>query len=246
MIGIILAAGKSRRMGLGYSKVLLALKGRPVLSYVIELAQKAGLEPIYIVVGPEHDEIVRAFQNYSVRFVVQKEARGTADAVKACKEFLKPQDVILVLYGDTPLLQASTIRKLQEIYCTNTPDCVLLTTFLDNPKNYGRILRDAEGNIKKIIEEVEASEEIKKINEINVGVYIFRYASLAPVLESLTPSPFNGEYYLTSAVNTLISTHHKVLAVSTENSYECLGINTPEDLEVVQKFFTSAGTSKKT
>ncbi|MCS7257797.1 MAG: NTP transferase domain-containing protein [candidate division WOR-3 bacterium] len=243
MTGIILAAGQSKRMGLAHSKVLLPINNRPILSYIIELAQNAGLTPILVVIAPHHQDIKETFKDYPVKFVIQPQARGTADAVRSCDSLLTPQDDILVLYGDTPLLRLSTVLHLKELYYKKKPDCVILTTFLDNPYGYGRILRNSTGEILAIIEEKDATDEIKRINEINVGVYAFKYGILKPILERITPNTNTGEYYLTNAVNELIKNQYKVLSVSAEDPHECLGINTPADYEFIKKILESQGKS---
>lgn len=237
MTGIILAAGKSKRMGLPHSKVLLLLNGRPVLAYIIDLARNANLNPIIIVVSPNGQDIQNSFADLDLQFVVQPEQKGTADAVMSCARYLNFNDDILILYGDTPLLQQTTIQQLINTYYQEKADCVLLTTFFQNPFGYGRIVRNEKSEITAIVEEKDADDEIRKIKEINVGLYIFRYAKLQPVLKNLLPSPINGEYYLTTAVTELIKQGGKIKSVTTANSNEMLGINTPEDWEKVQQVF---------
>lgn len=237
MTGIILAAGKSKRMGLAHSKVLLPLNGEPVLSHIIRLAQKVGLKPILIVISARGQDIEQAFQNTDVHFVIQKEQKGTADAIRACQNRLDPADHIFVLYGDTPLLELHTLTAMKKIYVTQNADVALLTAYLQNPYGYGRIIRDQNGTIISIIEEKDADQQIKAIREINVGVYIFRYAMLKPIIENLLPSPSNGEYYLTSALAEIIRQRGKIVSITTDNPDCCLGINTPADWEKVQQIF---------
>jgi bifunctional N-acetylglucosamine-1-phosphate-uridyltransferase/glucosamine-1-phosphate-acetyltransferase GlmU-like protein len=237
MTGIILAAGKSKRMGHTHSKVLLPLNGRPVLSYLIDLAHKAELKPILIVISPLGKDIEQTFHNAGVQFVIQKEQKGTADAIRACDALLNPCDDIFILYGDTPLLALDTILTLKQIFVQEKADVALLTAYLQNPAGYGRIVRDQNGKIISIIEEKDADQQTKKIQEINVGVYVFRYAMLRPVLQKLLPSPVNGEYYLTSALTEIIKHNGKIASVTTDNPDSCFGINTPEDWQKVQQLF---------
>ncbi len=237
MTGIILAAGKSKRMGLAHSKVLLPLNGRPVLQWIIDLARNANLSPILVVVGPQSQDIQEKFSSQNVQFIIQQEQKGTADAVMSCSDKLKLNDDILILYGDTPLLQQSTIKQLIDTYHKENADCVLLTAHFPNPFGYGRIVRNQNNDITAIIEEKDADDQIRKIKEINVGLYIFRYARLAPVLKTLKPSPVNGEYYLTTALTELINQGCKIKSVTTDNPDQMRGINTPEDWEKVQKVF---------
>lgn len=237
MTGIILAAGKSKRMGTTYSKVLLPLAGRPVLAWIIDLAQKANLQPIIVVIAPHLSKIKENFANPSLRFVIQKEPKGTADAVLTCVPLLSLDDDIFILYGDVPLLKLSTIKNLIELFYKEKADVALLTAWLDSPKGYGRIVRNNKNEIVSVIEEKDADEEIRKIKEINTGVYAFRYAKLKPVLENLQPNPINGEYYLTKALTEIIRQNGKIVSVTTDTQEESLGINTPEDWERVQKAF---------
>ncbi len=237
MTGIILAAGKSKRMGLPHSKVLLPLNGRPVLAWIIELAQKAHLNPIIVVISPNHIELKEMFSNHNVYFVIQPEAKGTADAVKVCTPLLSPKDDIFVLYGDVPLLKLSTIKELIKVFYQEKADATILTAVLDDPTGYGRIVRNEEQKIIAIVEHKDADPEIQKIKEINTGVYAFRYAKLKPILDTLYPSPKDGEYYLTAALTEIIKQGGKINSVRTKTPEESLGINTPQEWERVKKLF---------
>lgn len=239
MTGIILAAGKSKRMGLAHSKVLLPLNTRPILAWVIDLARKANLDPIIAVIAPDGNEIKEKFPNQNLQFVIQKEQKGTADAVRSCAHLLSSNDDVFILYGDTPLLKLTTIRQLIDTYHKTKTDVTLLTAIFENPFGYGRIVRNDKKEITSIIEEKDADDETRKIKEINVGVYIFRYARLQPILELLKPSPINGEYYLTTALTEIIKQGGKVSSVTTDTPSEMLGINTPDDWEKVQQIFQS-------
>ncbi|MCX7784933.1 MAG: NTP transferase domain-containing protein [candidate division WOR-3 bacterium] len=239
MTGIILAAGKSKRMGLNHSKVLLPLKGRPVLAWIIELAQKASLNPIIVVISPNNLEIKDIFSDYGIQFVIQPEAKGTADAVRVCAPLLSVNDDILVLYGDVPLLKLSTIKELIEVFYREKADATILTAILDNPSSYGRIVRNEQQEIIAIIEHKDAGPEIQKINEINTGVYAFRFAKLKPILDTLPASSKDGEYYLTSALTEIIKQGGKVNSVRTKTPEESFGINTPEEWERVKKLFNT-------
>ncbi|MEO0091285.1 MAG: NTP transferase domain-containing protein [candidate division WOR-3 bacterium] len=239
MTGIILAAGKSKRMGLSHSKVLLPLKGRPVLAWIIELAQKAHLNPIIVVISPNNLEIKDNFIQYGVQFVIQPEAKGTADAVRVCAPLLSDKDDILVLYGDVPLLKLATIKELIDAFYKENADATILTAVLDDPACYGRIVRDDNQKIIAIVEYKDAGPEIKKIKEINTGVYAFRFAKLKPILETLPASPKDGEYYLTSALTEIIKQGGKVNSVRTKTPEESFGINTPEEWERVKNLFNN-------
>lgn len=238
MIGIILAAGKSQRMGLPYSKVLLTLNGKPILSWVIDLAKKAEFNPVIIVVSPSGIAMQKQFSDNNIHFVIQPEAKGTADAIRVCDSLLSTNDDIFVLYGDVPLLKIATVLNLIDIFYKEEADVALLTAIMNDPAAYGRIVRNEHNKIKAIFEYKDANNDIRRIQEINTGVYVFRYAKLKPILEILKPSPINGEYYLTTAVTEIIEKGGKVSSVITDTPDESFGINTPEDLEKVKHSLT--------
>ncbi|MCX8015569.1 MAG: bifunctional UDP-N-acetylglucosamine diphosphorylase/glucosamine-1-phosphate N-acetyltransferase GlmU, partial [candidate division WOR-3 bacterium] len=156
--------------------------------------------------------------------------------VLSCAEKIKINDDIFVLYGDTPLLTPATINQIIQTFYQENADVVLLTARLDRPDGYGRIIRNG-ADVVAIIEDRDADAETKKIQEINVGVYAFKYARLYPILKTLKPSPINGEYYLTSAVNEIINQGGKVKTITTKNPNEILGVNTPADWEMVKSIF---------
>ncbi len=229
MTGIILAAGKSKRMNSKLPKVLLPIKGKPLLSYVLRTAQAVGLNRIIVVVGRGHNQVQKAFANAQVEFVRQKRLLGTADAVKTCAKLLADKDEIVVFCGDTPLLTAKTIKRLMKIHRQKQADATVLTTILENPYGYGRIVRDKSNQVVAIVEEREATPRIKKIKEINSGVFIFRWQRLKPILEKLRPSQVSGEYYLTDTIAALKTQGAKIAAYKTRDSSEILGVNTPEE-----------------
>lgn len=239
MTGIILAAGKSKRINAKIPKVLLPLRGKPLLSYVLATARDAGLPRIIIVVGRSHIKVKKAFAQAKVEFVLQPKRLGTADAVKTCKNLLTANEEIVVFCGDVPLLRAQTVKRMMALHRKEKADATLLTAILANPTGYGRIVRDENNQIKAIVEERDATAEIKKIQEINVGTYIFRWQRLAPILEKLKPSPVTGEYYLTDAVAALNTEKAKVVAYTTLDTSEALGVNTPQELNLIEEILGS-------
>ncbi len=235
MTGIILAAGKSTRMNSDLPKVLLPLNSRPLLFYILKTVKDAGLERIIIVVGKNHNQVMKTFPDDKVEFARQKDLLGTADAVKTCEELLHEDEEILVCYGDTPLITAKTIKKLIETHRKEQADATILTTILENPFGYGRIVRDELNQVMAIVEEKEATDELKKIKEINSGAYIFNWKRLAPVLNGLQPSPRTGEYYLTDTITGLKASGAKITTYVAPDSNEILGVNTPEEFDLVAK-----------
>ncbi len=214
-------------------KVLLPLQGKPLLFYVLKAALDSGLNRIIIVVGRGHEEVKKTFACAKVEFVLQNRQSGTADAVKTCEKLIANDEEITVLCGDTPLLTAPTIKRLIEIHRQEKADATVLTTILANPYGYGRIVRDSKKQVIAIVEEREASDEIKRIKEINSGAFTFNWQRLKPVLQELKPSPRTGEYYLTDAIAALKATGAKIAAYVTPNCSEILGVNTPKEFEAV-------------
>lgn len=233
MTGIILAAGKSKRMNSDLPKVLLPLNGKPLLYYVLKATKDSGLNRILVVVGRSHDAVKKTFADNEVEFVLQNKLLGTADAVRTCAKLLPEDEEIMVFCGDTPLLTAQTIKKLFEVHRQEQADATVLTTILENPSGYGRIVRDGKNQVMAIVEEREASDEIKKIKEINSGAFAFSWNRLKPILSELKPSPRTGEYYLTDAIAALKANGAKIMVYIAPDSLEILGINTPEEFDRV-------------
>ncbi len=220
-------------MGSVTPKVLLPIEGRPLLSYVVDAARAAGLSRIIAVVGTAHKQVEEAFSGSGVEFALQAEQRGTADAVLACSELLGDEEECVVLCGDTPLLTGRTICRLTDVYHDSGADVAILTALLENPFGYGRIVRSSDDSVAAIVEERDASEQVKGIAEVNAGVYAFGWGRLRPVLERIEPSAVSGECYLTDAVRAVRSEGGRVAAVVAEDPKEILGVNTPEQLAEV-------------
>ena len=229
MKAIILAAGKSKRMNSSSSKLLFDLLGKPVILHVLDNVISAGINKIVMVLGAYKEQIEKIIKPYNLITVEQKEQKGTADAVMKTIELLDDEDV-LILCGDTPLLSDSTLVSLINYYKATDSDMVILTSHLQNPGHYGRILRDIDGKIIKIVEYKDASETIKDIKEVNAGVYVLHSSSLKRVLQKIKPSHVTGEYYLTDLVWELYKEGGKIEGLCLKNYKEMLGINTREDL----------------
>lgn len=229
MLSIILAAGKGTRMKSNLPKVLHKVNGKPMLQKVIETTSKFG--DILLVLGYKKGQIIENFPTYP--YVVQEEQLGTGHAIKITKEYLKNTDTVLVTYGDGPLLSSETIKSMQDKFFKNNLDCLLLTCYLDEPKGYGRILKDSMNKVIDIVEEKEATEEIKKINEINVGVYLFKAKSLLNIIDKIDNNNLKGEYYLTDAIKLLNSNGYICDSLTLKDKNEMLGVNSKIDLAKV-------------
>lgn len=234
---IVLAAGKGTRMGGDIPKVCHELAGKPLVAYVLDAVTPLLPQRIILVVGFRAETVagaVRAFSTFPVEYVKQEEQRGTGHAVSVVEQLLKNFDGdILIRYGDTPLIRTETLARLTERHRSARVTATLLTALLDDPTGYGRIIRDQRGHVVRIEEEKSATEDERRIREINAGAYCFRARALFAALKSLRPNKTNGEYYLTDAVRVLRESGRQVLALSAALPAEVLGVNTPEQLQKI-------------
>ena len=229
---VILAAGKEAITANGEPLVLQTLGERSILQCVVQNAlQVVRAEDIYVVVGYRQDD-VRAHLGPKFNYIVQEEALGTGHAMLQVSQVLKDfPGNLLILYGDTPLFRPDSIRGLLNRHRLQKADLTLLSANVDRALPYGRIIRDAAGQIIDIIEDTEASAEVRQIHELNVGVYVVNAGVISLALESLTPSPRDGEYRLTDCVHQLIRSGLRVVNYQLYDQDEVQGINTPQDLE---------------
>ena len=236
---IILAAGEGKRLGGETQKVVKKLLGKPMLLYLMDTVKKIPPEKIVVVVGHKKEEVFEQLKNEDVIYAEQKEPKGTGDAVLVTEPIFKNYSGnILILYGDMPFITLETINALFNTQIKNDAVCTILTGIVEDPTGYGRIIRDENGEVKAIVEELNATEEEKKIKEINCGIYIFKSEFLFPALKKLKPDPIKGEYYLTDVIKILKDEGRKISTYTTKLIEETIGINTPEDLKKAEKFLT--------
>lgn len=222
---IILAAGKGTRMKSAYPKVLHKILGRPMLQYVVESAKQAGAGSILVVVGFEGEQVVQSL-GPDFHYVWQREQLGTGHAVLMAEPILKGMDGdLLVLYGDTPLLEPETVQNLVEVKRNQKAVAAILTTQLNDPTGYGRIIRNSQGNIVGIVEDKDASPEQKAIKEVNTGVYCFEIQSLLKALSVLSPRNAQGEYYLTDVFKIFVDQNLPVTGMLTHQAEQVMGPN---------------------
>jgi bifunctional UDP-N-acetylglucosamine pyrophosphorylase/glucosamine-1-phosphate N-acetyltransferase len=236
-VAIILAAGVSKRMNTKLAKVLHEVCGRPMLDYVIDACRGVGVDKMYIVVGFSANEVRRHFSgNGDIVWVEQKEQKGTAHAVMCCKEHLKDfAGQTLVLCGDGPLIRTETLRILVEKHQTEHASATLATAVLEDPTGYGRIIRDAYGNIEGIIEHADCTPEQLKIQEVNPSYYLFNNKVLFEYAEQVKPDNVKGEFYLTDALAMIIAAGHKVVAITAVRPEEAVSVNSREQLSEAGK-----------
>ena len=230
---VILAAGLGTRMKSEAPKVLHEVCGRPMLSYVIDAALSVSPARIVVVTGPDQDAIAEVLPVGCER-AVQQERRGTGDAVRAGLEPLKEfAGDVMVLYGDVPLVDGAFVDALARTHLEAEAAATLTTVRLDDPAQYGRIVRDAAGRVARIVEFRDADPSERAIAEINVGLYVFRADALRPALRRLTSDNDQGELYLTDVVHLLIDAEHRVAVHETDDAEMCMGVNSRVELALV-------------
>src|SRR3989338_4880321 len=229
---IILAGGQGKRMRSELPKILHLVCGRPMIAYPLEVAQSLGSLQI-LVVTPQKTSVIDEYlkQNSRVYQVRQKKPLGTADAVRSCYRTLNGrEETILILSGDTPLIQTETIRAFLDRFDRGGATVGFISTRIGNPTGYGRVLRDADGDIQGIVEEREASEQTKAIHEINVGIYAVKKDWLFATLKTLAPHPVTGEFYLTDIIEKAVEGREPLLGFLHDAAVEFLGVNSRKQL----------------
>ncbi|MDD4909589.1 MAG: NTP transferase domain-containing protein [Candidatus Omnitrophica bacterium] len=227
---IILAAGKGTRMKSDTPKVMHPLCGRPMLSYVFDLARGLGAKKTVVVLGHQHREI-RRIVPAGVKIVLQDKLLGTGDAVKRALGALAGfKGSVLILYGDIPLLKKESVKGLLKFHTGNAIDATVLTALAGDPSGYGRILRDKCRAVRGIVEEADANDAEKNINEINTGIICFSKERLSGVFKYLKADNRKKEYYLTDIISVFYEKGLLVEAIRIKDAEEAMGINSRLDL----------------
>lgn len=238
-ISIVLAAGEGTRMKSKKSKVLHEVCGKPLLSYVLEASRAAAMEKNIVVIGHGGNQVAEAIKKEDVVFVRQPIGEnvpyGTGFAVMQARDYIEDDSYVIILYGDTPLITGDTLNKFVEYHKSCENVCTVLTAELEDPTSYGRIIRDENGNILSIVEHKDATEEERKIKEVNSGMYCFNGKYLKFALDNIDNDNAQGEYYITDAVQVLKSKNLKVGAYKIENPEEIYGINSRKELANAEK-----------
>ncbi len=227
---VVLAAGEGKRRVSALPKVLHRICGRPMIAYVLDTLAQVGIASPIVVVGHGGDQ-VRAALGEGVRYAVQVEQLGTGHAVMEVLPHLEDfTGTVLIVYGDVPFLRAETIGTLVAHHHSQGAAATILTDLRDDPTGYGRVLRDAHGNVRGIVEEPDASPEERDVREVNAGMYAIEVGALRDAMHALTPANAQGEYYLTDAIGAMLEGGHTVAAVVVGFSQEATGINSRAEL----------------
>lgn len=225
-------------------KVLLPVCGRPMIHFVLDALDAAGFSKKVVVIGHRGDLVRQelAGRSDSLAFVEQTEQLGTGHAVMQCHSHLAEQSgPVIVVAGDSPLLQASSLQKLLTHFEAHQPALLLGTLIKDDPVGLGRIVRDGEGNFTGIVEHKDASESQRLIREVNMSTYLFRGPDLVAALAKLGNQNSQQEYYLTDCAAILHQAGRPVEALPVLESCESLSINNPEELRQVDEKMRQLG-----
>ncbi len=238
---LIMAAGLGTRMKSDLAKVLHKLDGRPLINHVCETASTLKPRKIHVIVGHQaedvKDAVLRESDVAGVEFAVQKKQLGTGDAVNAAGEFLENVDsILLVLSGDVPMISSETLKALiQKHNKQHGAACTVLTVRLKDPHGYGRVIRDESGSFEKIVEQKDATDEEKQIDEINSGIYCFDTKKLFAALAKVSNNNAQGEYYLTDVPSILREQGDDIAIFQCEDANEIEGVNDRRQLAKMEK-----------
>ncbi len=221
---IILAAGKGTRMNSKYPKVLHPIAGEPIIWHIIEAVKEFSKELPTVVVGYKADEVKKSLRD-TAQFALQSEQLGTAHAVQQTETMLKGKsDMVVVLLGDMPLIMGKTLKALVETQKNNTGPVSMLTVISDDPRGFGRISRNENGQVESIIEEVDCNSEQLNIKELNVSIYCFQADWLWENLKNI-PVSSKGEFYLTDIIKVATDKGLNVHADIIPDPQEAIGVN---------------------
>lgn len=237
-VAIVLAAGKGTRMNSDLPKVLVPVCGRPMVEYVLDSLERAGVDRVLVVVGYRSADVRATLAGRAnVTFVEQPEQLGTGHAVMVCRDEIAGHDgPVLIVTGDSPLVQTSSIKKLLADYGRDRPACVLGTATKDEPGSLGRVVRDAAGNFAGIVEVKDATPEQKAIREVNMSTYVFDCQKLISALERLKNNNAQGEYYITDCPGILRGDGDAIRALDCLEECESMSINNVADLAEVEAY----------
>lgn len=235
-LAVVMAAGKGTRMKSELPKVLVPVCGRPMIDYVLDALAAAGIERTVVVIGYRAEDVRQALAGRpNVVFALQAEQRGTGHAVMCARDYLVGHEgPVLVVAGDSPMMQSDSLARLLAEFERSRPACLLGTAVKDDPSGLGRVVRDREDKFVAIVEEKDATSEQKRIQEVNLSCYVFRGPDLLKALNQIRSDNAQGEYYITDCPGVLLAAGKDVRALCVLQPCEALSINNPEELAVVE------------
>ena len=237
---IIMAAGKGTRMKSDLAKVLHKINNRPMVHYVIDIAEDINSQKIVLIIGHQRERVISECSNYNIEFAIQDQQLGTGHAVQMTEDIFKNYTGdLLILSGDVPLLTSKTLMKLIDTHVQTGAIASLLTANLEDPTGYGRVLRNNEGVVERIVENKDATDEEKMVKEINVGIYMFKSEPLFESLKLINNNNAQGEYYLPDVVKLYVDNKEKVVAQLADNFDETKGINDVNQLKEAETILLS-------
>ena len=238
---VVLAAGKGTRMKSELPKVAVPLRGEAMLLHVLKSLKESGIHKVVLVVGYKRDvvmSLVSEITDMDIGFAIQEEQKGTAHALLCAREALNGfTGDILVACGDMPLIRAETFHGLMKDHLKENRDVTVLSSVLENPAGYGRIIRDDRGQLAAIIEEKDADEATRQIQETNTGTYVFRSPEIFEILQMIDSNNAQSEFYLPDAIRIFRERGGNVGARKLQDPVEALGANSREDLEFLERIY---------
>lgn len=231
---VVLAAGKGTRMKSARAKVLHEVFFRPMLHHVLLTVDAAGIDRCAVIVGHQRQEVCARLTEFSVEPVLQEEQLGTGHAVLCAQSACAHSELVLILCGDTPLIQAATLQAMLDSHLTQGATLTLMTTMVEQPFGYGRILSDDRGQVRAIVEEKDASEEERRIREINAGIYLVDRRFLFNALSQVGTDNSQGEVYLTDIVAIANRQGLPVHRFVHSQAIDVLGVNSRVELAQAQ------------
>ncbi|OGI00509.1 MAG: hypothetical protein A2Y25_03515 [Candidatus Melainabacteria bacterium GWF2_37_15] len=243
---VILAAGKGTRMKSSLPKVLHKILGKTIIERVVRAVLKLkNTTEIIVITGYKSEEVQNSLKNYPVTAILQEPQLGTGHAVAQAKDNLAGFDgTVLITCGDTPLLTSETLAEFVKFHKGSGSCLTVMSAIFDDPTNYGRIIRNLQGNIEKIVEEKDANSTEKAVKEINAGVYCLDWKHVASAFNELTNNNQQGEYYLTDVVDWVVRKELKASIYTLKNNYEIFGINSQKHLAEAIKILNTLTIEK--
>ena len=248
-IAVVLAAGKGTRMGSDLPKVAHVAAGKPLVRWVVDALRAAGVDDCIVVVGHRAEVVEGCLKGVpDVAFVLQREQRGTGDAVAAAAGAIRDRASdgrgrrpVVVVCGDSPMLRPESVRGLLDRFAATGAACLLGTAVTADPQGLGRIVRDGAGRFLRIVEQKDATPAEREIREVNMSTYVFAADDLLRSLSRLGNANASGEYYLTDCPGILLAEGRPVDAIACLDPSETLSVNTPEQLAEVASALASRG-----